>query len=101
MSGPLRSTVAAFGALSFVFLTTAKADVPRLINYQGKLSDGSGNCYSGTVGLRLRFYDAATNGNTLPFDETQSAVSVNQGLFGVLIGLCHKRGKPSFKQMLI
>src|SRR3972149_9341203 len=61
------------------------ADVPRSINYQGKLSDSTGACYSGTVSLRLRFYTTDSGGTAL-FDETQNSVVVSQGLFNVLIG---------------
>src|SRR5437867_1271558 len=83
-------------AASALLLTPAllvSGDVPRLINYQGKLSDSSGNCFSGTVSLRLRLYDAASAGNGL-FDETQSGIAVNQGLLSVLIGLATSGGVP-------
>src|SRR5437867_3391137 len=84
----------ALGFVGGLFLVSvASADVPRLLNYQGRLTDGSGNCFTGTVALRLRFYDAVAGGNAL-FDETQPAVAVNQGLFTLKIGSATSGGVP-------
>ena len=59
--------------------------VPELINYQGILKDGAGDPITGAVTLTFRFYDADTAGNLL-LTVQQPNVSVNQGLYNVLIG---------------
>ena len=67
----------------------ARADVPNLMNYQGRLTDGGGRPVTGVRQMTFRFYDAPTHGNPLPvaapFAETQQ-VAVTDGIFNVLIG---------------
>jgi hypothetical protein len=63
----------------------ASAAVPRLINYQGKLTDTSGAPLEGSYTLTFRIYDAATAGNLL-WEETQPGVVVDNGLFSILLG---------------
>ncbi|MBN2088925.1 hypothetical protein JW964_04905 [candidate division KSB1 bacterium] len=68
-----------------VLLTvSSQASVPQLINYQGKLSNSSGNPLSGNYAITFRIYDAATGG-TLKWQEIQN-VTVTNGLFSVLLG---------------
>ena len=43
------------------------AEVPQLLNYQGKLHNGSGTAADGTVALGFGFYDAATGDTRLRF----------------------------------
>ncbi len=59
-------------------------NVPPLINYQGVLTDVSGNLITGTVSIQFSIYEVATGGTVL-WRETQS-VSVMNGLFSVLLG---------------
>ncbi|MBI4517302.1 MAG: tail fiber domain-containing protein [Deltaproteobacteria bacterium] len=65
------------------------ADVPNLLNYQGRLTDPSGNPKNGTFTMQFAMYDAETGGNQLPtgspWGETQS-VTVTNGVFNVLLG---------------
>jgi hypothetical protein len=61
------------------------ADVPRLINYQGMLTDDVGNPLSGSYDLVFRIYDDTTGGN-LKWSETYSDVAVEDGLFNVTLG---------------
>ena len=67
----------------------AFAQVPMLLNYQGQLSDPSGNPKNGTFTMQFAVYDAESGGNQLPsggpWSETQS-VTVNNGVFNVLLG---------------
>jgi hypothetical protein len=63
----------------------ARADIPRIITFQGRLSDLSGTPLAGTHTLSFSLYDATTGGTTC-FSETQSAVPINNGLFKVSIG---------------
>lgn len=63
--------------------TTALAQVPRQISYQGVLVDGSGNPISdGNHSITLRIYDA---GNNVVHTETQNTVVV-RGIFNLMIG---------------
>ena len=49
----------------------AWAQIPWVINYQGRLTDSSGNAVSGTVTVKVRLYDAETGGNK-KWDETHT-----------------------------
>ncbi len=74
-------------ALVSVFIlniTNVQAQVPPVINYQGLLTDASGNPSNGTFTIVFGIYDSATGGTAL-YSETQS-VTVNRGVFNVLIG---------------
>ncbi|HMP35753.1 MAG TPA: tail fiber domain-containing protein [Kiritimatiellia bacterium] len=59
------------------------AQAPALINYQGRLVDGT-NLVNGTVGLSLRLYDAPSGGSLLY--EDSNTVSVVDGLYHTFIG---------------
>lgn len=67
-------------AASFVY-----ADVPQLINYQGRLTDNAGDPMDTTVLITFTIYDAATDGDS-KWTETHSSVDVAEGLFNVLLG---------------
>ena len=71
---------------------TAVADVPQLLNYQGRLDDAGGNPVTGTVSLGFGFYDAKVAGNPLYYEE--QAVTVTNGVFHVLIGSATLDGVP-------
>ena len=60
-------------------------ELPRLINYQGKLTDPDGIAITGDVDITFRIYDAATGGTAL-WTETHSPVGVFNGLFDVQLG---------------
>lgn len=66
-------------------LWTANAAVPHLLNYQGKLTDSSGNPLNGSYSLTFRIYDAETAGSLL-WEETQSGVIIQKGIFSILLG---------------
>jgi len=78
-------------ALAVWMLLTGPAwgQVPNLLNYQGRLTDPSGNPSNGTFNMGFAMYDALSGGNALPsgtpWTETQS-VSVTDGSFNVLLG---------------
>ena len=61
-----------------------QAQVPQLLNYQGRL-DSSGTAVSGTKSMVFSIYSAATGG-TLLWTETQSSVTVTNGVFSVPLG---------------
>src|SRR5512137_25435 len=65
---------------------TDAISVPQLINYQGKLTDASGNpIANGSYALTFQIWDASSGGTRL-WEETQSSVAVTSGLFSVLLG---------------
>ncbi|MEK6714813.1 MAG: hypothetical protein AABY43_02045 [Candidatus Omnitrophota bacterium] len=66
------------------FLPSAECAVPRLINYQGKLTDTNGVPLTGSYAITFRIYDALSGGNML-WEETQQVV-IDKGIFGVLLG---------------
>ena len=63
---------------------TAFAAVPRLINYQGRLTDAGDTPLEGSFDITFRIYDAQSGGNLL-WEETQS-VLIQKGVFSVLLG---------------
>ncbi len=65
--------------------TTALADVPRVISYQGRLTNNNGGPLAGPVQLVVRFYDAASGGTVL-FSETHADVPLAKGVFSIQIG---------------
>lgn len=81
--------------LFVVFFTTSLASalqtVPYKMNFQGRLTDASGNAMAnGTYNMKFRIYDALTAG-TQQWTETRSnftttGVTVTNGLFSVQLG---------------
>lgn len=65
--------------------SAASASVPRLINYQGRLTDAQGQPLTGAYDVTFRIYDAQTAGNLL-WQETHAGVVVDKGLFNVVLG---------------
>jgi hypothetical protein len=60
--------------------------IPAQINYQGQLTDSSGNAVAdGTYSIMFNIYNAATGGTAL-WTETQPAVAVSKGLFNAQLG---------------
>jgi hypothetical protein len=65
--------------------TLAYADVPRLINFQGRLTDAAGKYVSdGSYSVTFSIYSVPSGGSAL-WTETQS-VTVTKGLFNVILG---------------
>ena len=89
---PLRRTairIAAIGLVGSALVLSAEAQVPMLLNYQGRLTDAAGQPRSGGFTMTFAFFDAITGGGklpaTAPWEETQ-AVQVVNGTFNVLLG---------------
>ena len=83
-------TILIAALMMFVACGTAVADVPQLLNYQGKLNDADGRPVNGRVVLGFGFYgrpDLPPMGedNMRRYYEEQS-VEVTDGIFNVLIG---------------
>ena len=80
-----RSSIGLALCLGVLFVATGTAAAtPNLMNYQGQL-DSSGSPISGTYQMVFTIYDAPTGGAVL-WTETQSGVSVQNGLCNVLLG---------------
>ena len=80
-----RFTVLFMVALCCLLFTSAQATVPSQINYQGMLTDTSGNLITGTRSIDFAIYDQETMGIAL-WTETQPAVEIADGLFHVTLG---------------
>jgi hypothetical protein len=59
--------------------------VPKLLNYQGYLTNTLGSPIDDTLDMSFKIFDAATVGNEL-WSETQTNVPVERGVFSVLLG---------------
>ena len=74
--------------LSATWLGTAldlfAQDAPRLLNYQGRLTDAAGQPRNGNFAMSFRIVDAG--GASLGWAETQPGIVVNNGFFSVLLG---------------
>jgi hypothetical protein len=65
-------------------LDASAQDAPRLLNYQGRLTDASGIPRTGVFTMGFRIVDAG--GASLGWAETQAGIVVNNGFFSVLLG---------------
>ena len=75
----------AMGAIVLFLCSTSSADVPHMINYQGKLTNASGGCLNDTVQMTFSIYPD-TLGSLSDWSETQTEVIVREGIFNVLLG---------------
>lgn len=71
-----------FSLLSF---THVFAEIPRMINYQGKITTPQGALVDTTVSMVFTIYDDSTTGSVL-WADTQYTVVVEKGIFNVLLG---------------
>ncbi|MEO0075981.1 MAG: hypothetical protein ABIK31_07795 [candidate division WOR-3 bacterium] len=69
---------------ALISIAIAQPTIPKLINYQGKLTDGAGNPINGTRSVQFSLYTVATGGTAF-WTETQT-VSISNGLFNVMLG---------------
>jgi len=58
---------------------------PRVLNYQGYLTDTLGSSLDDTLNMTFTVYDAETDGNEL-WTETHSLVLVERGVFSIMLG---------------
>ena len=84
LSASARTLALAFLTLT-LFVLPAGASVPPLMNYQGCLADGNGNVRTGSFRMTFRLFSNSTSG-TLLWSESYAGVSVNRGVFSVLLG---------------
>lgn len=76
---------------------SATPDIPDFVSYQGRLTDAGGTALTGTYGMTFCVYDQATAGNML-WCETQTAVSVTDGVFSVQLGSVNPLPSDLFDQ---
>jgi hypothetical protein len=62
-----------------------QAEIPKLINYQGKLTTAEGTCVDTTFLMQFSIYSDNPGGDPL-WTETQPSVRVKDGIFNVLLG---------------
>jgi hypothetical protein len=72
-------------ALLMVLCSVSSAQVPQLINYQGKLTKSTGTPVDTTISMVFTIY-ADSSGTISKWSETQTAVKVEKGVFNVLLG---------------
>jgi len=85
MNRNLLKMVALFGILMLATLFVA-AEIPKQVNYQGRLTDSNGNFVAdGDYPMEFIIYNAQENGE-LEWSEIHSSVSVKNGLFSVRLG---------------
>ena len=71
--------------LSVALALAVHAGVPQLINYQGVLTDASGNPLQGTYNVTFSIYGVVSGGTPL-WSETVSISADGGGAFGVILG---------------
>lgn len=71
--------------LMILSFSLASAEVPKMINYQGKLTTPKGKLVDGVFSMVFSIYDSSTGGTAL-WTETQDSVKVENGIFSVLLG---------------
>jgi hypothetical protein len=67
-------------------ISTGYSQVPQMMNYQGVLTDSSGNRLNGNYNMTFSVYDTSDGGTPL-WTETQYEVLVDQGVFNVLLSV--------------
>lgn len=84
----MKSIISLTVFLSIMFLTVASiasADVPTMMQYQGYLTNESGEPLNDTLSMTFAIYDDSTDGNVI-WTEIQTDVVIDNGLFTVLLG---------------
>ncbi|MBU1692532.1 MAG: tail fiber domain-containing protein, partial [Verrucomicrobia bacterium] len=79
----MKARMFVWGAGLTLVSMVCSAQVPAMINYQGRLIDGT-NLYNGQVGLSLQLWSAMTGG--LKLGEDSNTVTVVDGLYSALLG---------------
>jgi hypothetical protein len=62
------------------------AEVPRLMNYQGVLTDSHGAPVSGSHKLTFRIYTSEETGAAALWEESYESVEIREGVFSVILG---------------
>lgn len=73
------------GAALAALLVLGGCALPPVINYQGRLADGSGNPLIGPVDMTYRFYHGEQGGSPF-YTQTETDVPLSEGLFDTVLG---------------
>lgn len=84
-TGFFSAAVAALFMVLTLAANPARAAVPELVNFQGKLTDSAGTPVTTSVPMVFKFYTTATGGS-LVWTETQDVIPDLTGLYSVLLG---------------
>ncbi|MGB7062489.1 MAG: hypothetical protein WBF13_09090 [Candidatus Zixiibacteriota bacterium] len=69
----------------FFIASVSSADVPHMINYQGKLTKAEGGCVDTAVQMTFSIYSDSIGIDPL-WTESQPSIRVKEGVFNVLLG---------------
>lgn len=72
--------------LSAAFAGAAFAQVPSLINYQGRLTDANGTAVTGTKNFSISIFSAATGGNLLYTEDIGAVTLDSSGVYSFQFG---------------
>lgn len=82
--------IALFLIMVMALATVVTADVPKVLNYQGRLTDTSGAALDGPYNMVFTIYDQVEDGTglwqELHIDIYETEVIVSDGLFAVVLG---------------
>jgi hypothetical protein len=82
---------------SLFFSITLQAEVPQLLNYQGKLIHQDGDSLHGNYSMLFSIYGSESGGTAL-WTETHATVEVKNGIFQVLLGSVSSFPKTLFSE---
>ncbi|MBN1756140.1 hypothetical protein JW877_08020 [bacterium] len=68
-----------------IILFSSALSIPRLITYQGRITDNAGLGITDTVQIVFRLFNSDT-GNIIIWEELHAGVTVHKGLFDVILG---------------
>ncbi len=90
-------TCAVLIVLAFIVILASSlpAEIPHQINYQGRLTDGTGDPVDGSHSITFKIYSSSAGGTAL-WTETHSSIPVSNGLFNVVLGSVTTLGKAVF-----
>jgi len=72
-------------AISYGQVLSGARAVPKMLNYQGYLTDTLGSPIDDTLNMTFKIYNAATLGTVL-WSETQTNIPIERGVFSLLLG---------------
>ncbi len=82
----MKKAIFILGLITFsIWAVNAIAEIPQMINYQGRLTDANGSPISDTVEVTFGIYNAETEGD-LKWAEIHPSVIMTNGLFNVILG---------------
>ncbi|MBI5739349.1 MAG: hypothetical protein HZA16_01400 [Nitrospirae bacterium] len=87
----------AVAAVIILISGLAFAEAPRTINYQGYLTDSTGNPVDGVVDMTFRIYNVPVGSNEL-WVETQGSVQVKSGIYNIVLGSVSSMSRLTFNE---